>query len=144
MSDTTRRSTQRATDRSATFEDGMEARKQVLGDRHVERSMSRLSEFSEPVQRLVTEHCWGDIWTREGLDRRTRSLLNLGMLTAMNRMHEFAVHVRGAVRNGCTEQEIQEVLLQTAVYCGAPAALESFRVAESVLEEMSDDEREAS
>jgi 4-carboxymuconolactone decarboxylase len=144
MSDTSRRSTRRATERSATFEDGMEARKQVLGDRHVERSMSRVSEFSEPVQRLVTEHCWGDIWTREGLDRRTRSLLNLGMLTAMNRMHEFAVHVRGAVRNGCTEQEIQEVLLQTAVYCGAPAALESFRVAESVLEEMSDDEREAS
>lgn len=144
MSDTSRRSTQRATERSESFDQGMEARKQVLGDRHVERSMSRVSEFSEPVQRLVTEHCWGDIWTRDGLDRRTRSLLNLGMLTAMNRMHEFAVHVRGAVRNGCTEQEIQEVLLQTAVYCGAPAALESFRVAESVLEEMSDDEREAS
>ncbi|MGH3318310.1 MAG: 4-carboxymuconolactone decarboxylase [Nocardioidaceae bacterium] len=144
MSDTSRRSTQRATEQSAAFDEGMAARKQVLGDRHVERSMSRVSEFSEPVQRLVTEHCWGDIWTRDGLDRRTRSLLNLGMLTAMNRMHEFAVHVRGAVRNGCTEQEIQEVLLQTAVYCGAPAALESFRVAESVLEEMADDEREAS
>jgi 4-carboxymuconolactone decarboxylase len=144
MSDTSRRSTQRATEQSASFDEGMQARKQVLGDRHVERSMSRVSEFSEPVQRLVTEHCWGDIWTRDGLDRRTRSLLNLGMLTAMNRMHEFAVHVRGAVRNGCTEQEIQEVLLQTAVYCGAPAALESFRVAESVLEEMADDEREAS
>jgi 4-carboxymuconolactone decarboxylase len=144
MSDTSRGSTQRATEQTASFEEGMEARKQVLGDRHVERSMSRVSEFSEPVQRLVTEHCWGDIWTRDGLDRRTRSLLNLGMLTAMNRMHEFAVHVRGAVRNGCTEQEIQEVLLQTAVYCGAPAALESFRVAESVLEEMTDDEREAS
>lgn len=143
MSDTSRRSTQRA-GQSMAFEEGMEARKQVLGDRHVERSMSRVSEFSEPVQRLVTEHCWGDIWTRDGLDRRTRSLLNLGMLTAMNRMHEFAVHVRGAVRNGCTEQEIQEVLLQTAVYCGAPAALESFRVAESVLQEMADDEREAS
>jgi 4-carboxymuconolactone decarboxylase len=144
MSDTSRRSTQRGAERTASFEDGIEARKQVLGERHVERSMSRVSQFSEPVQRLVTEHCWGDIWTRDGLDRRTRSLLNLGMLTAMNRMHEFAVHVRGAVRNGCTEQEIQEVLLQTAVYCGAPAALESFRVAESVLEEMSDDEREAS
>jgi len=144
MSDTSRRSTQQGTQRSASFEEGMQARKQVLGDRHVERSMARVSEFSEPVQRLVTEHCWGDIWTRDGLDRRTRSLLNLGMLTAMNRMHEFAVHVRGAVRNGCTEQEIQEVLLQTAVYCGAPAALESFRVAESVLEDMTDDEREAS
>jgi len=130
--------------RSASFQQGLEVRKEVLGDSHVERSLSGVSDFSEPVQRLVTEHCWGDIWTREGLDRRTRSLLNLGMLTAMNRMHEFAVHVRGAVRNGCTEQEIQECLLQAAVYCGAPAALESFRVAESVLAEMADPEREAS
>jgi 4-carboxymuconolactone decarboxylase len=130
--------------RSAAFQQGLEVRKEVLGDRHVERSLSGVSDFSEPVQRLVTEHAWGDIWTREGLDRRTRSLLNLGMLTAMNRMHEFAVHVRGAVRNGCTEQEIQEVLLQAAVYCGAPAALESFRVAEAVLEDVADAEREAS
>lgn len=127
-----------------SFEQGLEARKQVLGESHVEQSLSRVTEFSEPMQRLVTEHCWGDIWTREGLDRRTRSLLNLGMLTAMNRMHEFAVHVRGAVRNGCTEQEIQECLLQAAVYCGAPAALESFRVAESVLEQLAAEEREAS
>ncbi|MPZ97293.1 MAG: 4-carboxymuconolactone decarboxylase, partial [Propionibacteriales bacterium] len=97
-----------------SFEQGLEARKQVLGESHVEQSLSRVTEFSEPMQRLVTEHCWGDIWTREGLDRRTRSLLNLGMLTAMNRMHEFAVHVRGAVRNGCTEKEIQECLLQAA------------------------------
>ena len=130
--------------RSASFQQGLEVRKQVLGDNHVERSLARVSDFSEPVQRLVTEHCWGDIWTREGLDRRTRSLINLGMLTAMNRMHEFAVHVRGAVRNGCTEQEIQECLLQAAVYCGAPAALESFRVAESVLEELAESDREAS
>jgi 4-carboxymuconolactone decarboxylase len=130
--------------RSASFQQGLEVRKEVLGDSHVERSLSRVTDFSEPVQRLVTEHCWGDIWTRDGLDRRTRSLINLGMLTAMNRMHEFAVHVRGAVRNGCTQQEIQECLLQAAVYCGAPAALESFRVAESVLEEMAESDREAS
>ncbi|MGH3343155.1 MAG: 4-carboxymuconolactone decarboxylase [Carbonactinosporaceae bacterium] len=130
--------------RSASFQQGLAVRKQVLGETHVERSLSRVTDFSEPVQRLVTEHCWGDIWTREGLDHRTRSLLNLAMLTAMNRMHEFAVHVRGAVRNGCTEKEIQECLLQAAVYCGAPAALESFRVAESVLEEMAESEREAS
>jgi 4-carboxymuconolactone decarboxylase len=134
----------RATERSASFQRGLDVRKQVLGDRHVERSLSRVSDFSEPIQRLVTEHCWGDIWTREGLDHRTRSLVNLGMLTAMNRMHEFAVHVRGAVRNGCTESEIQECLLQAAVYCGAPAALESFRVAEAVLEEMAEADREAS
>lgn len=130
--------------KSASFQQGLRVRKEVLGDSHVERSLSRMTDFSEPVQRLVTEHCWGDIWTREGLDRRTRSLLNLGMLTAMNRMHEFAVHVRGAVRNGCTEQEIQECLLQAAVYCGAPAALESFRVAESVLAEMAESKQEAS
>jgi 4-carboxymuconolactone decarboxylase len=85
---------------------------------------------------LVTEYCWGSVWTREGLDRRTRSLINLAMLTALNRNHELAVHVRGAVTNGCTEGEIQEVLIQTAVYVGVPAALESFRVAESVLTEI--------
>jgi 4-carboxymuconolactone decarboxylase len=88
------------------------------------------------VQELVTATCWNDIWTRPGLDRRTRSLMNLGMLTALNRMHELAAHVRGAIRNGCTITEIQEVLLQTAAYCGAPAALESVRVAQRVLAEL--------
>ena len=117
------------------FERGLQARREVLGAEHVDRSMAQVSEFSRPVQELVTEYCWGEVWTREGLDRRTRSLLNLAMLTALGRMHELAVHVRGAVTNGCTEEEIQETLLQTAVYCGAPAALESFRVAEKVLEE---------
>lgn len=119
---------------------GLEMRRQVLGSEHVERSLAQVSEFSRPVQELVTEACWGDVWSRPGLDRRTRSLLNLVMLTALNRPHEFAVHVRGAVRNGCSEAEIQEALLQTAVYCGAPAALESFRNAEAVLAEL----REAS
>jgi 4-carboxymuconolactone decarboxylase len=128
---------------SAAFRRGLEVRKEVLGAEHVERSLSRANGFSAPMQRMVTEHCWGDIWTREGLDRRTRSLVNLAMLTALGKMHEFGVHVRGAVRNGCTEQEIQEVLLQASVYCGAPAALESFRVAESVLAEMAT-EREVS
>jgi 4-carboxymuconolactone decarboxylase len=99
-----------------------------------------VSEFARPVQELVTEYCWGAVWTRPGLDRKTRSLLNLTMLTALNRMHELAVHVRGAVANGCTEEEIQEALLQTAVYCGVPAALESFRVAEKALREMRSDD----
>lgn len=115
---------------------GLDMRKAVLGPAHVERSMANVSEFGRPVQELVTEYCWGEVWTREGLERKTRSLLNLVMLTALNRMHEFAVHVRGAARNGCTRQEIQETLLQTAVYCGVPAALESFRVAERVLGEL--------
>jgi 4-carboxymuconolactone decarboxylase len=100
------------------------------------RSLAQATDFSRPLQELVTTMCWNDIWTRPGLDRRTRSLVNLGMLTALNRMHEFATHVRGAIRNGCTITEIQEVLLQTAAYCGAPAALESVRVAERVLAEL--------
>lgn len=125
--------TREPTDR---FDAGLNVRKEVLGAEHVERSLAKVTDFSRPVQELVTEYCWGEVWTREGLDRRTRSLLNLAMLTAMNRMHEFAVHVRGAVRNGCTQEEIQECLLQAAVYCGAPAGLESFRVAEQVLTEL--------
>jgi 4-carboxymuconolactone decarboxylase len=87
----------------------------------------------------VTEYCWGAVWSREGIDRKTRSLLNIGMLTALNRSHELAVHVRGAVNNGCTSVEIREVLLQAAVYCGLPAALDAFRVAEKALDEVEAD-----
>ena len=122
------------------YETGLEVRREVLGAAHVDRSISAVTDFGRPIQQLVTEVCWGDIWTRPGLDRRTRSLLNLAMLTALNRMHEMGVHVQGAIRNGCTEEEIQEVLLQAAVYCGAPAALEAFRVAERVLKEMASDD----
>ena len=125
---------------SDRFEQGLRTRREVLGAAHVDRSLAQVSEFARPVQELVTEYCWGAVWTRPGLDRKTRSLLNLTMLTALNRMHELAVHVRGAVANGCTEEEIQEALLQTAVYCGVPAALESFRVAEQALREMRSDD----
>jgi 4-carboxymuconolactone decarboxylase len=125
------------------MERGLAARRESLGHDHVENSLAAATDFSRPIQVYVTETCWGDIWSRPGLDRRTRSLVNLAMLTALNRMHEFAVHVRGARRNGCTEEEIQEVLLQTAAYCGAPAALESFRVAEKVLLEMREAEVQA-
>ncbi|MEU8362501.1 4-carboxymuconolactone decarboxylase [Nonomuraea sp. NPDC048882] len=118
------------------FEAGLAMRKAVLGAAHVERSLAAVSDFSRPVQELVTEYCWGAVWTREGLDRRTRSLLNLAMLTALNRGHELSVHVRGAVANGVTEAEIQEALLQTAVYAGVPAALEAFRIAERTLGEL--------
>lgn len=118
------------------YERGLAMRRQVLGDAHVDRSMAGVSEFARPVQDFVTEFGWGAVWTRDDLDPRTRSLLCLVMLTALNRMHEFAVHVRGAVNNGCSRAEIREALLQTAVYCGAPAALESFRVAERVLAEL--------
>lgn len=121
---------------SSVYEKGLAMRRKVLGGAHVDRSMANVSEFARPVQDLVTEYCWGAVWTRDALEPRTRSLLNLVMLTALNRMHEFAVHVRGAVRNGCTREEIREALLQAAVYCGMPAALESFRVAERVLSEI--------
>ena len=121
---------------ATTYEEGLAVRKEVLGAAHVERSLGQVTEFSRPIQELVTEYCWGAVWTREGLDRRSRSLINLAMLTALNRSHELGVHVRGAINNGVTEQEIQEVLMQTAIYVGVPAALESFRVAEQVLNEL--------
>lgn len=121
---------------ATTYEEGLATRKEVLGSGHVERSLGQVSEFSRPIQELVTEYCWGAVWTREGLDRRSRSMINLAMLTALNRPHELGVHVRGAINNGVSEQEIQEVLMQTAIYVGVPAALESFRIAEKVLNEM--------
>ena len=118
------------------FDAGLRVRKEVLGEAHVERSLAQATAFTQPIQELVTEYCWGVTWTREGLDRRARSLINLAMLTALNRSHELAVHVRGAINNGVTMEEIQEVFLQTAIYVGVPAALESFRVAEKVIDEM--------
>ena len=122
-------------DAADSYEKGLKVRKEVLGEAHVERSLDGVTDFGRPVQELVTAYCWGEVWSRPGLDRKTRSLINLAMLTALNRMHELSVHVRGAINNGCAPEEIQEALLQTAVYCGAPAALESFRVAERVLKE---------
>jgi 4-carboxymuconolactone decarboxylase len=121
---------------SATSEAGLAVRREVLGSAHVDRSLSSVSDFSRPIQELVTEYCWGEVWTREGLPRATRSLINIAMLTALNRPHELAVHVRGAITNGVTESEIQEVLLQTAIYVGVPASLESFRIAEATINEI--------
>jgi 4-carboxymuconolactone decarboxylase len=115
------------------YERGRKVRGEVLGEKHVERSLANASEFSRPIQELVTEYCWGAVWSRPGLGRRERSFVNLGMLTALNRSHELAVHVRGALTNGCTVAEIQETLLQAAIYCGVPAAMEAFRVAEDAI-----------
>jgi len=117
------------------FEDGLEVRREVLGADHVDRSLERASAFARPMQELVTEYCWGAVWARPGLDRRTRSLLNLAMLTALDRPHELRIHLRGALTNGVSAAEIQEVLLQAAIYCGVPAAMDAFRVAEEVLAE---------
>ena len=119
-----------------TFDRGLEIRKDVIGKEFVEKALEQADDFTRPLQELVTEYCWGAVWGRDGIDKRTRSMLNLAMLTALNRSHEFTVHVRGAINNGVTPDEIKEVLLQTAVYCGAPAALEAFRLAEKTITEM--------
>ena len=118
------------------YEEGMAVRKAVLGAEHVEKSLRAADEFTRPMQELVTEYCWGEIWTRPGLDRRTRSFLNLAMLTALNRPHEIKLHVRGALNNGLTRDELMEVFLQSAIYCGVPAALDAMRVAKEVFAEM--------
>ena len=117
------------------YDRGLETRREVLGADYVQRALDNATEFTAPIQELVTEYCWGAVWTRDGIDRRTRSIVNIAMLTAMNRQHELAAHVRGALRNGCTPVEIREVLLQAAVYCGMPAALDAFRTAAAAIEE---------
>jgi len=118
------------------FERGLAVRREVLGAEYVDRSLEDADAFTMPMQRLTTEFCWGAIWTRPGLDRRTRSFMNLAMITALNRPHELGVHVRGALNNGLTKNEIGEVFLQAAVYCGVPAAMDSFRVAKRVFDEL--------
>jgi 4-carboxymuconolactone decarboxylase len=124
------------TTENTTYEAGLTMRKQVLGAAHVQRSLDAATDFSRDMQELVTEYCWGAVWTRDGLELKTRSMLNLAMLTALNRGHELAVHVRGALSNGVTPDEIKEVLMQTAIYCGVPAALESFRIAEATIKDV--------
>jgi 4-carboxymuconolactone decarboxylase len=117
------------------YEQGMEVRRAVLGDEHVDAAIARTTPFTEDYQRFITRYAWGEIWTRPGLDRRTRSCITLTALVALNRMDELAMHVRAALRNGLTREEIGEVLLQTAVYCGVPAANSAFAVAQRVLDE---------
>lgn len=117
------------------YEAGLKVRREVLGREHVDRSIQSADDFNRPMQDLVTEYCWGEIWTREGLDRKTRSLLNLAMLTALNRPHEVELHVRGALNNGVSKSEMSEVFLQAAIYCGVPAAIDSFRIARKVFDE---------
>ena len=111
------------------YQAGLRIRRAVMGKEHVDRAIAEADEFSRPLQELVTEYGWGAVWTRPGLSRKLRSLINLAMLTALNRPHELRLHLKGALRNGCTKKEISEVLLHTAVYCGFPAAIDSFRVA---------------
>lgn len=114
---------------------GMAVRREVLGDEYVDRALAGATEFTKPMQELVTENCWGEIWTREALPRRTRSLVTIAMLAALKAPVELRAHVRGALRNGCTVEEIREVLLQAAVYCGVPAGIDAFRAAKDAVEE---------
>ncbi|MDE0754257.1 MAG: carboxymuconolactone decarboxylase family protein [Woeseiaceae bacterium] len=126
---------------SKKFEDGLKVRKEVLGEKYVDAALKNVDDFNRPMQELVTEYCWGSIWTREGLPRKTRSLLNLAMLTALNRPHEVRAHVLGAINNGVTRDEIMETLLQAAVYCGVPAGIDSFRTAKAVFAELDEQEQ---
>jgi len=119
-----------------SFEKGLNTRREVLGSEYVDNSIKNADDFNRPMQELVTEYCWHEIWNRPGLDRRTRSIMNLCMLTALNRPHELKLHVRGAINNGLSKQDIQEVFLQTAIYCGVPAAIDSFRSANEVFKDM--------
>jgi 4-carboxymuconolactone decarboxylase len=118
------------------FEIGLQIRREVLGAEYVDKSISQADDFNRPLQELVTEYCWGAVWSRPGISRKMRSLINLAMLTALNRPHEVKLHLKGALNNGCSKEEIMEVLLQTAIYCGVPAAVDSFRLAREVFSEI--------
>jgi len=118
------------------FEKGLALRKQVLGADYVEKSMAAADDFSRPMQELSTEYCWGYVWTRPGLALRDRSLINLAMISALNRPHELKLHVKAALTNGLSREEIREVLLQVAVYCGVPAGIDSTRIAREAFAEV--------
>lgn len=118
------------------FDRGLAARKAVLGAEYVERSLTNADDFSREFQEIVTEYCWGACWADDTLDRQQRSILNLGMIAALGRMHEWELHFRGALKNGLTERELRAVLLQIAVYCGIPAGVECFRIARKVFAEL--------
>lgn len=118
------------------FDKGLKVRREVLGNEYVNNALKSADEFTKPLQQHITQYCWGDIWNRPGLDRKTRSIINLAMLTALNRPNELRLHVRGAVNNGVSKEAIAEVLLQCAIYCGVPAALDSFKIARDVFQEM--------
>jgi 4-carboxymuconolactone decarboxylase len=120
---------------SELYDKGMKIRREVLGDGYVDRALQSVDDFTREFQQMVTEHAWGAIWSRPGLAKKQRSLINLAMLAALNRPEEFELHFRGALNNGCTLEELKETLLQIAVYCGMPAGVSAFRIARKVLAE---------
>lgn len=123
--------------KSEKYNKGLEVRRAVLGDEYVDKALDSATAFSQPLQDLVTENCWGEIWTLEAIPRKTRSLITIATLAALRASTELKAHVRGALRNGCTVEEIREVLLQATVYCGVPAGVEAFRAAGEVVEKWS-------
>jgi 4-carboxymuconolactone decarboxylase len=127
---------ERDMDERERYDKGMTVRRAVLSDAHVERTLKRKNAFNSEFQELITRYCWGEIWTRPGLPRHTRSLLNIAMMVALNRPDEFKLHVRGSFNNGVTKDDIKEVLLQCAIYCGVPAANSAFHMAEEVFAQM--------
>jgi 4-carboxymuconolactone decarboxylase len=118
------------------FEKGLSIRRDVLGAEFVDKAIASADDFNRPLQELVTQYCWGEVWGRPGLDRRTRSIMNLAMLSALNRPHEVKMHIKGALNNGLTKDDIKEVFLQVAIYCGVPAGVDSFRIAREVFQEL--------
>jgi len=121
---------------SEKFKKGLQTRRDVLGDAYVDAAVNNATDYNWPMQEFVTEYCWDEIWNRPGLSRKDRSMLNLGMISALGRSQELKMHVRGAINNGWTKEELREVFLQVAVYCGVPAAIDSFRTAQEVFNEM--------
>jgi|SRR6266849_1419723 len=122
-------------DERQRYEQGLKVRREVLGDAHVDKSLQNKNTFNEDFQELITRYVWGEIWSRPGLPRKTRSMITLAMMVALNRADEFRLHMRAALNNGVTQEEIKEVLLQTAIYCGVPAANNAFHIAEEILGE---------
>lgn len=116
------------------YQQGMAVRREVMGDEFVDRALNSASDFTQPMQELATSNAWGEVWVREGISKKTRSLVTIATLAALKASNELKGHVRGALRNGCTVQEIQEVLLHSAVYCGMPSGLEAFRAADEVIQ----------
>ena len=118
------------------YEQGQKVRREVLGNEYVDNAAKNTTDFNRPFQELINEYVWGTLWSREGLDRRTRALINIGMLTALGRTEEVKIYLRAAPNIGVTREDVREVLMQTAIYCGIPAALDSFRIAEQIFKEM--------
>ena len=122
-------------DNKDMFDKGLAVRREVLGAEYVDAAIKGADDFNRPFQEFITEYCWGAVWARPGLPRKTRSIINLAMLTALGKPQELKIHVKGALKNGCTKDEIMEVLMQTAIYCGVPAAVDAFRTAREAFKE---------